>query len=137
MNMLTLGASLGVIVFAFQDGHLDGLFAYSGPSAIELTSMAFPFAVTFGLSTDYAVLVMARIKEHHDRGASNEEAIALGIGATGRVITAAAGAIAIVFLAFSVSEVFIMKQIALGEAVAVLVDATVVRAQRRRAAAVA
>ena len=66
MNMLTLGASLGVIVFAFQDGHLDGLFDYTGPAAIEVTSLAFLFAVTFGLSTDYAVLVMARIKEQHD-----------------------------------------------------------------------
>jgi uncharacterized membrane protein YdfJ with MMPL/SSD domain len=128
MNLLTLGASLGVIVFAFQDGHLDGLFDYSGPAAIEVTTLAFLFAVTFGLSTDYAVLVMARIKEQHDRGASNEDAIALGIGATGRVITAAAAAIAVVFLAFSVSAVFIMKQVALGEAVAVLVDATLVRA---------
>jgi RND superfamily putative drug exporter len=128
MNALTLGASLGVIVLGFQHGALDGLFAYTGPKAIEVTSLVFLFVVTFGLATDYAVLVLARIKEQHDLGASNEEAVAVGIGRTGRVITAAAAAIAIVFLAFGVSKVFFMKQIALGEAAAVIVDTTIVRA---------
>jgi uncharacterized membrane protein YdfJ with MMPL/SSD domain len=128
MNLLTLGASLGVIVLAFQEGWLHGLFAYTGPSAIEVTSLAFLFAVTFALATDYAVLVLARIKEQHDIGATNEEAVAVGIGKTARVISAAALAIAIVFLAFGVSKVFFMKQIALAEAAAVLIDATIVRA---------
>ncbi len=128
MNALTLGASLGVIVLAFQDGLLDDVFAYTGPAAIEVTSLAFLFALTFALATDYAVLVMARIKEQHDLGESNEEAVAIGIARTGRVITAAAAAIAIVFLAFGVSKVFFMKQIAVGEAVAVIVDTTIVRA---------
>ena len=90
MNGLTLAASLGVVVLAFQEGLLDGVFAYTGPTAIEVTSLAFLFALTFALATDYAVLVMARIKEQHDLGASNEEAVAIGIGRTGRVITAAA-----------------------------------------------
>ena len=93
-----------------------------------MTSLVFLFAVIFGLATDYAVLVMARIKEQHDLGQSNEEAVAIGIARTGRVITAAAMMIAVVFLAFGVSSVFFMKQIALGEAVGVLVDATIVRA---------
>ncbi len=128
MNALTLGASLGVIVVAFQHGALDGVFAYTGPAAIEVTSLAFLFVVTFGLATDYAVLVLARIKEQHDLGESNIEAVAVGIGRTGRVITAAAAAIAIVFLAFGVSKVFFMKQIALGEAAAVIIDTTIVRA---------
>lgn len=128
MNGLTLGASLGVVVLAFQEGLLDGVFAYTGPAAIEVTSLAFLFALTFALATDYAVLVMARIKEQHDLGASNEEAVAVGIGRTGRVITAAAAAIAVVFLAFGVSKVFFMKQIAVGEAAAVIVDTTIVRA---------
>jgi RND superfamily putative drug exporter len=114
MNALTLGASLGIIVLAFQHGLLDGVFAYTGPAAIEVTSLAFLFVVTFGLATDYAVLVLARIKEQHDLGMSNEESVAVGIGRTGRVITAAAAAIAIVFLAFGVSKVYFMKQIALG-----------------------
>ena len=128
MNAMTLGATLGILVLAFQDGWLDGLFAYSGPAAIEVTSLVFLFAVIFGLATDYAVLVMARIKEQHDLGQSNEEAVAIGIARTGRVITAAALMIAVVFLAFGVSSVFFMKQIAVGMAVGVLLDATVVRA---------
>ncbi len=128
MNLLTLGASLGIIVLSFQHGLLDGLFAYTGPQAVEVTSMAFLFAVTFALATDYAVLVMARIKEQHDLGVENDEAVAIGIGKTGRVITAAAAAIAVVFLAFGVSKVFFMKQIAVGEAAAVLIDAMLVRA---------
>ncbi len=128
MNAMTLGATLGILVLAFQDGWLDGLFDYSGPAAIEVTSLVFLFAVIFGLATDYAVLVMARIKEQHDLGESNEEAVAIGIARTGRVITAAALMIAVVFLAFGVSSVFFMKQIAVGMAVGVLLDATVVRA---------
>ncbi|MFP5389176.1 MAG: MMPL family transporter, partial [Thermoleophilia bacterium] len=128
MNAMTLGATLGILVLAFQDGLLDWPFAYRGPTAIEVTSLVFLFAVIFGLATDYAVLVMARIKEQHDLGKSNEEAVAIGIARTGRVITAAAIMIAVVFLAFGVSSVFFMKQIALGMAVGVMLDATVVRA---------
>jgi putative drug exporter of the RND superfamily len=128
MNAMTLGATLGILVLAFQDGWLDWLFAYRGPTAVEVTSLVFLFAVIFGLATDYAVLVMARIKEQHDLGKSNEEAVAIGIARTGRVITAAAIMIAVVFLAFGVSSVFFMKQIALGMAVGVMLDATIVRA---------
>jgi RND superfamily putative drug exporter len=128
MNAMTLGATLGIVVLSFQEGLLDGLFSYTGPNAIEVTSLVFLFAVIFGLATDYAVLVMARIKEQHDLGASNEDAVAVGIGRTGRVITAAALMIAVVFLAFGVSSVFFMKQIAIGVAVGVMLDATIVRA---------
>jgi putative drug exporter of the RND superfamily len=128
MNMLTLGATLGTLVLAFQEGWLKTPLDYSGPGAIEVTSLVFLFAVIFGLATDYAVLVMARIKERYDSGDSNEEAVAVGIARTGRVITAAALAIALVFLAFGVSSVFFVKQIAIGMAVGVMVDATIVRA---------
>ncbi|HEX5989043.1 MAG TPA: MMPL family transporter [Solirubrobacterales bacterium] len=128
MNSLTLGATLGVLVLAFQEGWLDTPLDYTGPAAIEVTSLVFLFAVIFGLATDYAVLVMARIKERYDAGDSNEEAVAVGIGRTGRVITAAALAIALVFLAFGVSSVFFVKQIAIGMAVGVMIDATIVRA---------
>lgn len=128
MNAMTLGAVFGIVVLSFQEGLLDGLFDYTGPGAVEVTGLVFLFAIVFGLATDYAVLVMARIKEQHDLGRSNEEAVATGIGHTGRVITAAAVCIAVVFLAFGVSSVFFMKQIAVGAAVGVLLDATVVRA---------
>ena len=90
MNALTLGATLGILVLAFQEGWLDAPLDYTGPAAVEVTSLVFLFAVLFGLATDYAVLVMARIKERRDLGDSNEEAVAIGIGRTGRVITAAA-----------------------------------------------
>jgi uncharacterized membrane protein YdfJ with MMPL/SSD domain len=128
MNTLTLGATLGILVLAFQEGWLNAPFDYSGPAAIEVTSLVFLFAIIFGLATDYAVLVMARIKELHDAGHDNEESVALGIGRTGRVISAAAVMIAVVFLAFGVSSVFFMKQIALGVALGVILDATIVRA---------
>jgi RND superfamily putative drug exporter len=128
MNSLTLGATLGILVLAFQAGWLDSPLDYTGPAAVEVTSLVFLFAVIFGLATDYAVLVMARIKERHDLGDSNEEAVAVGIGRTGRVITAAAVAIAVVFLAFGVSTVFFVKQIAIGMAFGVMIDATIVRA---------
>ncbi|HEX9967529.1 MAG TPA: MMPL family transporter [Solirubrobacterales bacterium] len=128
MNALTLGATLGILVLAFQEGWLKSPLDYTGPAAVEVTSLVFLFAVIFGLATDYAVLVMARIKERRDCGDSNEEAVATGIGRTGRVITAAALAIAVVFLAFAVSSVFFVKQIAIGMAVGVLIDATIVRA---------
>ncbi|HET7485715.1 MAG TPA: MMPL family transporter [Solirubrobacterales bacterium] len=128
MNSLTLGATLGILVLAFQAGWLDTPLDYTGPAAVEVTSLVFLFAVIFGLATDYAVLVMARIKERHDLGDSNEEAVAVGIGRTGRVITAAAVAIAVVFLAFGVSTVFFVKQIAIGMAFGVMIDATIVRA---------
>ncbi|HEX5853017.1 MAG TPA: MMPL family transporter [Solirubrobacteraceae bacterium] len=127
MNTMTLGATVGVVKLGFQEGWLDGPFSYKGPAAIEVTSLVFMFAMIFGLATDYAVLVMARIKEQHDLGESNREAVAIGIARTGRVITAAALMIAVVFIAFGVSSVFFMKQIALGMAVGVVLDATVVR----------
>jgi RND superfamily putative drug exporter len=127
MNGLTLAATLGILVLAFQEGWLDGLFDYTGPAAVEVTSLVFLFAIIFGLATDYAVLVMSRIKEYHDAGMSNEDAVATGMARTGRVISAAAVMIAVVFLAFAVSPVFFMKQIAIGVSLGVLIDATIVR----------
>jgi putative drug exporter of the RND superfamily len=128
MNALTLAATLGIIVLAFQEGWLNGPFDYPGPAAIEINTLAFLVAIIFGLATDYAVLVLARIKEQHDRGATNEDAVAIGIGRTGRVVSAAAVMISVVFLAFAVSPVWLMKQVSLGQAVGVLIDATIVRA---------
>ncbi len=128
MNVITLAATLGIIVLAFQEGWLSTPLDYPGPAAIELNSLAFLVAIIFGLATDYAVLVLARIKEEHDHGAANEEAVAVGIARTGRVVTAAAVLISVVFMAFAVSPVFFMKQIAVGQAVGVLIDAMIVRA---------
>lgn len=127
MNALTLSAVLGLLVIVFQHQFGTQLLDYPGPYAVEVTSLVFLFAVTFALATDYAVLVMARIKELHDGGLSNEDAVAQGVARTGRIISAAALMIAVVFLAFAVSPVFFMKQIAIAMALGVLIDATIVR----------
>lgn len=128
MNVLTLAGTLGVIVAAFQWGLLDGPLGYSGPQGMETSTLVVMFATVFGLSTDYAVLVLARIKELHDSGLPNEEAVARGIARTGRVISAAALCLAAVFLAFTTSSIFFMKEAGIGYAAAVLIDATLVRA---------
>ncbi|MET3961319.1 putative membrane protein YdfJ with MMPL/SSD domain [Marmoricola sp. OAE513] len=128
MNALTLAATLGILVIVFEKKFLVDLLDYPGPYKVEMTSMVFLFAVTFALATDYAVLVMARIKELRDSGMSNEDAVANGVARTGRIISAAAVMIAVVFAAFAVSPVFFMKQIAVGVALGVVIDATVVRA---------
>ena len=128
MNALTLAACLGILVIIFEHKFLVGALDYPGPYAVEVTSLVFLFAVTFALATDYAVLVIARIKEHRDDGLSNDEAVAQGVARTGRIISAAALMIAVVFAAFAVSPVFFMKQIAVGMALGVIIDATIVRA---------
>jgi RND superfamily putative drug exporter len=128
MNLLTLAGTLGVIVAAFQWGLLDGVLGYDGPEGMETSTLVLMFAVIFGLSTDYAVLVLARIKEMHDSGLPNEEAVARGIARTGRVISAAGLCLAAVFLAFTTSSIFFMKEAGLGYAAAVLIDTTLVRA---------
>ncbi|MFW6867073.1 MMPL family transporter [Nocardioides sp. CPCC 206347] len=128
MNAMTLAASLGILVIVFEHKFLVGLLDYPGPYAVEVTSLVFLFAVAFALATDYAVLVMARVKELRDGGMSNEDAVAHGVAKTGRIISAAALMIAVVFAAFAVSPVFFMKQIAVGMALGVIIDATIVRA---------
>ena len=128
MNALTLSTTLGILVIVFEKKVGSSLIDYPGPYSVEVTSMVFLFVVTFALATDYAVLVMARIKELRDGGMSNEEAVAQGMARTGRIISAAAVMIAVVFAAFAVSPVFFMKQISVGMALAVLIDATIVRA---------
>lgn len=128
MNTMTLAASLGILVLVFEKKFLVGLLDYPGPYSVEVTSLVFLFAVAFALATDYAVLVMARVKELRDSGMSNEDAVAHGVAKTGRIISAAAIMIAVVFAAFAVSPVFFMKQIAVGMALGVVIDATIVRA---------
>jgi RND superfamily putative drug exporter len=128
MNTMTLAAALGILVIVFEKKFLVDLLDYPGPYSVEVTSLVFLFAVTFALATDYAVLVMARVKELKDSGMSNEDAVAHGVARTGRIISAAAVMIAVVFAAFAVSPVFFMKQIAVGMSLAVIIDATIVRA---------
>jgi putative drug exporter of the RND superfamily len=128
MNVLSIAAAFGLTVLVFEDGYGSGLFDYAGPEAIETALIVVVGATTFGLATDYAVLVLARIKEYHDAGEGNETAVALGIERTGRVITAAAVMLAVVFLAFTSSSIFFMKQVGFAQAAAVLIDASIIRA---------
>jgi putative drug exporter of the RND superfamily len=128
MNALTLLATFGILVFVFQDGRLEGLLAYQGQSALELTLPVILFAVAFGLATDYGVFLLTRIKEAWDSGMPNREAVAVGLERTGRIVTAAALLFCIAVGAFATSKVIVVKEVGVGIALAVLIDATIVRA---------
>ncbi len=128
MNLLTMSAAFGVLVLIFQDGRLEGLLDYTSQGALEATQPIFLFAVAFGLSTDYAVFLLARIKEARDSGLENREAVAVGLERTGRIVTAAAVLFCVAVGAFAMSEIVFIKQLGVGTALAVLIDATIVRA---------
>jgi putative drug exporter of the RND superfamily len=128
MNLLGLSAAFGVLVWIFQDGRLEGLLSYTSQGALELTQPVLLFAIAFGLATDYGVFLLSRIKEAHDTGLPNREAVALGLERTGRVITAAALLFCVAVGAFATSSILIVKELGVGIAVAVAIDATLVRA---------
>ncbi len=128
MNALNLCAVFGLLVLIFQDGRLEGLLDYSSPGAIEQTMPLLLFAVAFGLSTDYAVFLLSRIKEARDNGAGDSEAVAIGLERTGRIVTAAALLFAVALGAFATSQIIFIKENGVGTALAVLIDASVVRA---------
>lgn len=128
MNLLTLGATVGVLVWVFQDGRLEGLLDFQSTGGLDLTQPILLGALAFGLSTDYAVFLFSRIKEAHDAGMDNGEAVAAGIQRTGRIVTAAALLFAIAIGAFAASDIVLIKQLGVGTALAVLIDATIIRA---------
>jgi uncharacterized membrane protein YdfJ with MMPL/SSD domain len=128
MNLLTLSAAFGLLVLVFQDGHLQSLLGFTSQHAIESSQPVLLFAVAFGLSTDYGVFLLGRIKELHDAGASNEEAVALGLQRTGRIVTFAAALMVIAIGSFVTASIIFIKQLGFGVAVAVAIDATIVRA---------
>lgn len=128
MNFLNLSAVFGLLVLIFQDGRLEGFLDYSSPGAIEQTMPILLFAVAFGLSTDYAVFLLSRIKEARDNGASETECVAIGLERTGRIVTAAALLFAVAMLAFATSQIIFIKENGVGTALAVLIDASVIRA---------
>jgi uncharacterized membrane protein YdfJ with MMPL/SSD domain len=128
MNALTAAAATGLLVFIFQDGRLTGPLAYTSQGGIEQTDFLVLVAIVFALSTDYGVLLLTRIKEAHDAGRSDGEAVAVGLEHTGRLVTAAAILLAVAIGAFSTSKVVFLKEVGLGAAAAVLIDAFVVRA---------
>jgi uncharacterized membrane protein YdfJ with MMPL/SSD domain len=128
MNFLNLTAVFGLLVLIFQDGRLEGVLDYSSPGAIEQTMPILLFAVAFGLSTDYAVFLLSRIKEARDNGASDSESVAIGLERTGRIVTAAALLFAVAMGAFATSQVIFIKENGVGTALAVLIDASIIRA---------
>jgi len=128
MNTLTLSATFGILVLIFQDGRFEGLLGYTSQGGLESTMPLLLFAVVFGLSTDYGVFLLARIKEARDSGASDSESVAIGLERTGRIVTAAAVLFAIAIGAFVTSQIIFIKENGLGTAFAVLLDATIVRA---------
>jgi uncharacterized membrane protein YdfJ with MMPL/SSD domain len=128
MNILTLSATFGILVLIFQDGRLEDLLAYTSQGALEVTQPILLFALAFGLSTDYGVFLLSRIKEARDAGAPDSEAVALGLERTGRIVTAAAVLFAVAVSAFATSEIVFIKEVGIGTALAVLIDASVIRA---------
>jgi RND superfamily putative drug exporter len=128
MNVLNLSAVFGLLVLIFQDGRFESLLDYTGTGAIEQSMPILLFAVAFGLSTDYAVFLLSRIKEARDNGASDSECVAIGLERTGRIVTAAALLFAVAIGAFATSKIIFIKQNGVGTALAVLIDASIVRA---------
>jgi putative drug exporter of the RND superfamily len=128
LNTLSLSATFGALVWGFQDGHLRGWVGDFTPTgSITWTVPVLLFCIAFGLSMDYEVFLLSRIKEEYDRTGDNQAAVVGGLSRTGRLVTAAATLIAIVFLGFLSSGITYLKAIGLGLAIAVIVDATIVR----------
>ncbi|WP_088281658.1 MMPL family transporter [Kineosporia sp. A_224] len=128
MNVLSLGAAFGVVTWIFQDGNLSGLLGFTSTGTVETTQPILMLAILFGLSMDYEVFLLSRIREEWDATGDNTAAVAAGLQRTGRIITSAALLLVVVIAAFSTSGITFIKLIGVGMAVAIVVDATVVRA---------
>jgi RND superfamily putative drug exporter len=136
MNVLSISASFGVITWIFADGHFEGLLGYTSTGFLDATQPIFMLAILVGLSMDYEVFLLSRVREQWDKehdpsmtlAERNSHAVAVGLQKTGRIITSAALLLAVVIGAFSTSGIVFMKMIGVGMLVALLVDATIVRA---------
>jgi RND superfamily putative drug exporter len=127
MNVLSLSAVFGILVLIFQHGNLQGLLSYRSTGALDATQPILLFAIAFGLATDYGVFLISRIKEAHDSGANNNRAVSIGLERTGRIVTAAALLFSVAIGAFVTSKLVFIKELGLGIALAVLIDAFVIR----------
>jgi putative drug exporter of the RND superfamily len=127
LNLLSLTATFGAMVWIFQDGHFADFLGFTPRETIDIFNPILMFAIAFGLSMDYEVFLLSRIKEEHDRTGDNTESVVAGMERTGRLITAAALLVAAVFIGFGTSRVSIIKLFGLGLALAVLMDAFVIR----------
>jgi RND superfamily putative drug exporter len=128
MNLLTVAVGAGLLVLVFQDGHLSSLFGFSPIGGLEESNLVLLVIIAFALSTDYGVFLFARIKESYDGGMSARDAIAHGLERTGRLVTAAALLFCVAIGAFVTSDIFFIKELGFGTALAVAIDATFVRA---------
>jgi len=128
MNVLSLGASFGALVLIFQDGHLADWLNFTPTGTLEATQPILVLAIVFGLSMDYEVFLMSRMREEYDRTGDNTAAVAVGLQRSGRIITSAALLILVVIALFSISGITFIKLIGVAMLIAVLVDATIVRA---------
>ena len=128
MNMLTVAVAAGLLVLIFQDGHLSGLFGFTPIGGLEESNLVLLFILAFAMSTDYGVFLFGRIKEAHDDGRATRDAIAYGLERTGRLVTAAALLFCVALGAFSTSHILFVKQLGVGVPLAVIIDATIVRA---------
>ncbi len=128
LNVLSLTATFGALVWVFQDGHLSSILGFTATGSIAVFLPISMFCIAFGLSMDYEVFLLARIKEHYDLHGDNEDAVAHGLQLSGRIVTAAAVLLAVVFLAFATAKVSLVKTFGVGLALAILVDAFIIRA---------
>ncbi len=128
MNAVSITASFGVVTWIFADGHLESLLGFESQGFLDATQPILMLAILFGLSMDYEVFLLSRVREEWDRSHDNTRAVAVGLQKTGRIITSAALLLAVVIGAFSTSGIIFMKLIGVGMLVALLVDATIVRA---------
>ncbi|RLL69737.1 MMPL family transporter [Streptomyces sp. Z26] len=126
LNAISLTASVGVMVWIFQDGHLSGLLGFT-PMPMDTSMTVLLFCIVFGLSMDYEVFVTSRIKELNDAGADNVTAVTRGLSRTGRIVTTAAALLAVSFFAFGTSSVSFLQMFGLGSGLAILIDAVAVR----------
>ena len=126
-NAVSLSAALGVLVWVFQDGHLSGVLDFISTGGVETYVLALVIAFAFGLAMDYEVFLLSRIKELHDAGVADDEAVRLGLQRSGRIITSAAAIIIVVFAGFVAGKMLVIKEVGFALAVAVLIDASLVR----------
>lgn len=127
MNILSLGAAYGALVLIFQDGNLEGLLGFESVGAVHVESPILIFPIVFGLSMDYEVFLLSRIKEEYDATGDNQVSVARGLERTGRIITSAALLLVVVTGAFATSEIIFIKQVGVGTALAIALDATIIR----------
>ena len=127
LNLLSLSATFGAMVWIFQDGNLSEALNFTATGRLDTTTPILMFCVAFGLSMDYEVFLLSRIKEEHDRTGLSMESVAVGLEKTGKIVTAAAALLAVVFIAFSTSNITFIKMFGIGLALAVIMDATLIR----------